>query len=71
VLDAGLGRDLRLLAVFVFVVDNVDDVAVWCTDKEPAHPPRLGSQRMYDLEPTSLRLLIGRLNLIASMNRDH
>ena len=24
-----------------------------------------------DLEPTSLRLLIVRLNLIASMNRDH
>ena len=70
-LDELWGRGLRLLAVFVLVVDNVDDVAVGRTDKEPAHPPRLGSQRMNDLEATSLRLLIRRLDLIADMNRDH
>jgi hypothetical protein len=29
------------------------------------------SQRMNDLEATSLRLLICRLDLIADMNRDH
>ena len=43
------GHGLRLLAVFVLVADNVDDIAVWRTDKEPAHPPRLRSQRMNDL----------------------
>jgi hypothetical protein len=62
---------LRLLAVDVFVVDNVDDVAVWCADEEPAQLPRLRSQRMNDLEATSLRLLIGCVDLIADMNRDH
>jgi hypothetical protein len=65
------GHGVRLLAVFVLVVDNVDDIAVWRTDKEPAHPPRLRSQRMNDLKATSLRLLICRLDLIADMNRDH
>jgi hypothetical protein len=33
-------------------------------------PPRLRSQRMNDFEATSLRLLIGRLDLIADMNKD-
>ena len=58
-------------AVFVLMADNVDDVAIWRTYQEPAHPPWLRSQRMNDLEATSLRLLIGRLDLIADMNRDH
>ena len=62
---------MQLLADFVLVADNVDDIAVWRTDKEPAHPPRLRSQRMNDLEATSLRLLIGRLDLVTHMNRDH
>ena len=62
---------MRLLAVFVLVVDNVDDVSIWRTYEEPAHPPRLRSQRMNDLEATSLRLLVRGLDLMADMDRDH
>ena len=62
---------MRLLAVFVLVADDVDNIAVWRTDKEPTHSPRLRRQRMNDLEATSLRLLICRLDLVAHMNRDH
>jgi hypothetical protein len=34
---------------------DVDYVAVWCPDEEPAHPPRLCRQRVHDLvtEPLS------------------
>lgn len=70
--DLRITRAARLgaLAVFVLVADDIHDVSVWRTDKEPAHPPWLRSQRMNDLEATSPRLLIRGLNLIADMNRD-
>jgi hypothetical protein len=61
----------RLLAVFVLVVDDVDDIAIWRTDEKPAHSPRLRGQRVNDLEAALLSLRVCRLDLIAHMYRDH
>src|SRR5690606_6442021 len=46
----------------VGVADDIDDRAVRCAHEEPPHSPRLRRQRIHDLEPPTLRFLVGRLH---------
>jgi hypothetical protein len=46
---------LRLLAVFVRVADNVDDVAVWCRTKNLRAPPTILGVSPTERPTTSIR----------------
>src|SRR6266496_3286996 len=46
------------------MVHDVDDVAVWCPDEEPAHTPWLCSYRLHDLVAESLSFLISTFDVI-------
>jgi hypothetical protein len=48
----------RRAAVSVPMVHDVDYVAVWCPDEEPAHTPLLCSYRVHDLVAEFLTLMI-------------
>src|SRR4030095_6067468 len=46
------------------MVHDVDDVAVWCSDEEPAHTPWLCSYRVYDLAAEFLSFFISTFDVI-------
>src|SRR5512132_2162528 len=54
----------RRAAVSVAMVHDVDDVAVWCSDEEPAHTPWLCSYRVYDLAAEFLSFFISTFDVI-------
>src|SRR6266576_2359231 len=45
------------------VIRDVDDVAVWCPDEEPAHAPWLCRYRFHDLVAKFLRFFIGSFDV--------
>lgn len=47
--DGAIEIALAVAAVSVPMVQDVDDVAVWCSDEEPAHTPWLCRYRVHDL----------------------
>lgn len=57
-----------VIAPSVAVEDDVEDVPVRGPHEEPAHPPRLGRQRMNYLVASLPSLLVGTLDVI-SVNR--
>jgi hypothetical protein len=43
---------------------DVDHVAVWRSDEEPTHPPRLCRDRLHDLIPESLSFCVGTVDVV-------
>jgi hypothetical protein len=46
------------------MVHDVEDVAVWCPDEEPAHTPWLRGERVHDLVAEFLSFFISTFDVI-------